>query len=157
MNISEFDRNVMPVPWSGCWLWTGAISRGYGSLRINNKTESAHRISYRENVGEIKDGLHVLHRCDVRSCVNPKHLFLGTNAENIADSVNKGRRIGITRNRPSGLTYRPMSNDGRIAHMKVKPLERDIVIERLRNGETQRNIAKDLSVSQATVSRILNA
>ena len=98
-----------PVTESGCWLWTGAsIGKGYGSINAGKHATSmlAHRAAYECFVGPIPDGIHVCHRCDVRYCVNPAHLFLGTNLDNIHDSMKKGRRKGITRKRPSGLTYR---------------------------------------------------
>lgn len=81
------------------------MKSGYGCLRIDKKTISAHRASYHLFCGPIPDGAHVLHRCDNRVCANPGHLFTGTNFENIRDSMEKGRRTGITRRRPSGLTY----------------------------------------------------
>lgn len=76
----------------GCWLWMGPKNKkGYGHIGINGKTVSAHRFSYSINVGAIPDGLHVLHTCDNRPCVNPKHLWVGTNLENVLDCIKKGR------------------------------------------------------------------
>lgn len=77
---------------NGCWEWQKRTDKnGYGVITVNDTTLRAHRVSYEEFVGEIADGLHVLHKCDNPTCINPEHLFLGTNAENMKDKVNKGR------------------------------------------------------------------
>ena len=76
-----------------CWIWNGAIrgNSGYGSFNVNGKIESSHRISYKLFKGVIPMGICVLHRCDNRLCVNPDHLFLGTQGDNMKDMFNKGR------------------------------------------------------------------
>lgn len=84
--------SCVPEPMSGCWLWLLTISQhGYGQMSYKGQPKRAHRISYGAFVGEIKDGLHVLHKCDNRSCINPQHLFLGTNKDNVMDCLKKGR------------------------------------------------------------------
>lgn len=78
----------------GCWEWQAACNDdGYGNIGINGRTRRAHRVAWHLTHGPIPQGLHVLHHCDNRKCVNPAHLFLGTNLDNIRDRQQKGRRL----------------------------------------------------------------
>ncbi len=76
----------------GCWLWTCMVNNyGYGLMQCFGRHALAHRLSWVIHYGPIPDGLFVCHRCDVRHCVNPTHLYLGTNTDNMRDMHAKGR------------------------------------------------------------------
>ncbi len=100
-----FERHVKPLSMDECWEWQGYINiNGYGQTRIGGrkgKAYQAHRLSWIVHFGGIPDGLHVCHKCDNPPCVNPNHLFLGTNLDNIKDRMKKGRSVaawkGISR------------------------------------------------------------
>src|SRR3990167_3103684 len=90
-------NDSIPIPESGCWIWMGAITKtGYGIIVnrfTNRKPKWTHRLSYETFCNPIPKGLHVLHRCDIPSCINPKHLFIGTPLDNQRDCIRKGRRV----------------------------------------------------------------
>jgi HNH endonuclease len=90
------ESKVEMVPEMGCWIWMGSLggNKGYGRARLHGRhgrKTRAHRISFELYKGQIPDGLLVLHRCDVPACVNPAHLFVGTQKVNMHDAKVKGR------------------------------------------------------------------
>ena len=86
------DRLSIPEPNSGCFLWFGALRcSGYGYVMLEGRGVGVHRLSYCLCHGEVPKDAHVLHRCDNRVCINPDHLTLGNNADNVADRVRRGR------------------------------------------------------------------
>lgn len=93
VTLSErLARNSRPEPATGCVVWTGSLRPdGYGQLRWDSAVRSAHRMAWQAVNGPIPAGLGVLHKCDQPSCINPAHLFLGTQADNMADKARKGR------------------------------------------------------------------
>jgi len=74
-----------------CWIWTASKSGGYGTFWFQKKVRKAHRVSWEIHKGSIPKDLRVLHQCDEPSCVNPSHLWLGTQEDNIHDMDRKGR------------------------------------------------------------------
>ncbi len=90
----KIQDNSVRVPESGCWIWIGSLNKyGYGRLTFGAKTNiGAHRASYELRHGKIPDGLFALHRCDIKCCVNPDHIFIGTQQENMSDKVAKNRQ-----------------------------------------------------------------
>jgi hypothetical protein len=84
---------------TGCWLWTkGRDSDGYGRIQIRGRAQKAHRVMYEMTKGPIPAGLLVLHACDTPACVNPEHLRLGTNQDNIDDRNTRNRQAKGDRN-----------------------------------------------------------
>lgn len=110
-NEAVFWGSLVRLPWSGCWVWMGAVSdRGYGVIALREdhtkkpKPTGAHRISYTLTKGAITPGAHVLHTCDTPACCNPEHLWLGTPADNAHDKVIKGRHSHGEKNAHAKLT-----------------------------------------------------
>lgn len=124
-----------------CWLWTASTdTHGYGQLRIDaTRKRLAHRFAWELANGSAL-GMCVCHRCDVRRCVNPSHLFLGSNAENVADRHAKGRSRA-----PSGA-----------ASGRAKLTDADVraVFDMLGRGVTQKQIAEGMGVSKSAISWI---
>ena len=88
----NFISNVLVGSVNECWEWLGAITtKGYGCYTFEGKTQLAHRISYFLHMKERPNDKVVMHTCDNPKCVNPVHLILGTQADNVADMINKGR------------------------------------------------------------------
>lgn len=103
----------------GCWYWTGALSnKGYARIAFNGKNSLASRLSFRLFNGDIPGKLFVMHTCDNPMCVNPNHLVLGTQDDNMKDMVKKGRfqkpkplcrrghRVTIRISKEKGIPYR---------------------------------------------------
>jgi hypothetical protein len=127
----RFEEKVCPEPNTGCHLWTAYVDRdGYGKFKLKGEQRSAHRVAYALYNGLIPEGMLVCHTCDVPSCVNPEHLFLGTHADNMKDRDEKGRQ--------------------------AKKLTEQQVWEIFHAAGTQRDIAKEHGVVQSLVSHIKN-
>lgn len=125
----------------GCWLWQGKTDKdGYGILMVECRKMRAHRFAYELENGPIQSGLHVCHRCDTPACVRPDHLFLGTNADNLADMRRKGRD-----NPPRGERHRK--------HILTEKLVAAIRLLGRKMG--YRRISHQLGVSRGAVRDVL--
>lgn len=131
----EFEARTTKIPWSGCWIWDGAIGKAHGyGVAWDGKYVRAHRLGYKLFVGDIPSGMHVLHRCDVRSCVNPSHLFLGTQLDNMRDMVSKGRINAAPLRNTRGALLSPAQV------VKIRSDNRDAQL-----------VAKEYGIARATV------
>lgn len=141
---------------SGCWLWKARkLPAGYGRFSIGHKDIYAHRMSWELANGFIPDGLCVLHSCDTPDCVRPKHLFLGTKAENNLDRDQKGRTASGDRH---GFRLHPESVPRGSKHANSKLTERKVkTIRRLYSkGEvSQTDLARLFGVGQGRISAVV--
>ena len=118
----------------GCHIWTSTVkSDGYGQFWLDGKPTKAHQASYRLFIGPIPAGRCVLHRCDVKTCVNPQHLYAGTHKQNTRDMFARGRAVGA----------RKVTDDQAVS-----------ILVDLAAGKSQQQTAIRHGVDQTTVSRI---
>lgn len=132
----RFEQKIMITP--GCWIWmAGKDADGYGHIWDGQRTAKAHRVSYELYVGAIPDGMQVCHKCDNPTCVNPEHLFVGTNADNMADRERKGRGVRLL-----GECH----GASKLTRIAVQAIRQD--------ARKQRDIASQHGVSQHTIWQI---
>lgn len=151
----------MPVTETGCYIWLGDTGRyhygfEYGRFKLNGKRILAHRAAYILAHGEIPDEMSICHHCDTPLCVNPAHLFAGTQRDNIADMHAKGRyvsRRGIPNKHPSIRRGMPI-NVGE-ENPRSKLTKQDVrFIKKFKDEFLQRELAEMFGVSEPTISDI---
>lgn len=146
-SLTERDRFWLRVqPSTGCWLWIGPrTSSGYGAVRLlNRKMGLAHRLAWEYAHGPIPDGQVVCHHCDNPPCCNPSHLFVGTQADNLRDMTEKGRRRS---NPPKG------GNAGRAV---LTPAQATDLLAGYVAGVSQKALAERFGVSKGTVYNVIH-
>jgi hypothetical protein len=137
----RIEKKVERIPEGGCWVWMGTTTvRGYGQLISNNRKHYAHRASYEAFIGEIPKGMHVCHACDNVYCVNPSHLFLGTQKQNLQDMAKKGRSTRGERNPMAKLSKEDVED--------IKYL--------FTAGNSDSEISKEFGVCRQTINNIRN-
>lgn len=141
----SLDRGGYVVDENGCHIWAGVVStNGYGVVSIKSLRFHAHRAAKVFEGGPIPDGLYVCHKCDVRNCINPDHLFLGTQSENMKDASRKGR---ITAFRHPGSMVR--GEEHKMARLT------DAAAEDIRTSSLEpRFLMAKYSVAYSTVYRV---
>lgn len=145
--LTRFWRKVDKSDENGCWLWRASSgASGYGQFCLGGTMVGAHRVSFEIHNGSIPDGLHVLHRCDVPTCVSPMHLFLGTHRENIADRHAKGRTSKAHRNQGESHGLAKLG-ESQVSEIRRLYAHGDL---------TQREIAEMFGVTQSLVSHVVN-
>lgn len=150
---------------SGCWLWMGAIDTpGYGRFKWKGRIDGAHRASWELTFGDIQDDLFVLHRCNVKRCVNPAHLYLGNASTNMRDAIRDGLMNYSNRKPPRQPLFRKPRRpydkpDQRGEANPNARLTADQVLqirERYeRGGISQQALADEYEVNQTNVSVIV--
>jgi len=140
--MTRLHRYFTPSSPTACWLWEGGMTRnGYGKVRVGSvrngtrRIAPAHRVMWEQCMGPVPEGLNVLHRCDVRHCVNPSHLEVGTQRKNIRDAVLRGRLHG-----PVEFPWETIQQ----------------VRTRSQAGLTQSALGQEFGMSQSHVSRLLH-
>jgi hypothetical protein len=146
------------IPISGCHLFIGgSVPFGYGVISFNGRQQYAHRVSWEVESGPVPKGMRVLHRCDVPACINPHHLFLGTDQDNITDKMGKGRWRGGP---PTGERNPMRAHKGLLAgakHGMAKLSASDVQAIRAEYaaGIKQTELAARYAVRQGHISKIV--
>lgn len=140
----RFMEKVYKNPRNGCWEWIGFKNKaGYGCIGYRDKTYLAHRISYEMYKNQNPEKMHVLHKCDNPPCVNPDHLWLGTDKDNRYDCINKKRNV-----KP------PIMKGEENPFSKLTNFQALDIRKKLKNGYTVKNIAKYYNVHRTCIERI---
>lgn len=153
--IDRLRRRYKIDPISECWLWTGARNReGYGVIQDGSRQKRAHRFSWELHRGAIPAGLLVCHSCDTPACVNPAHLFLGTDLDNAKDRDRKGRQARLSRADRQTLSER-FAGEGNPSH-RLSAYQAKTIKSLHREGHSQKHLACAFGVSQGCIADVVH-
>ena len=149
LDFQRFSQRYTLVE-NGCWIWRGAVDhRGYGVFHLLDRSDGAHRNSYRMHKGEIPKGMVVRHLCHNKLCVNPEHLAIGTYKENMQDSV----KAGVFRGKTRSLASRMAMSGEFCKRAKLKEVQ---VVQILKNpdGKSDKDLALEFNVGEPNIKCI---
>ena len=142
ITIRFWSKAILTANDDLCWIWQrGKDKFGYGRFKFGESTQYANRIAWQLTYGEIPSGLKVLHTCDNPSCINPKHLFLGTTLDNNRDRAIKGRNAWGEKNGNHKFTVE------QVRYIRQRYAQ---------GGISVRELGREVGMSKAQVSKIIN-
>jgi hypothetical protein len=139
MSRTQKEADLDP---NACWLYLGAVAEGYGRIKVDGKLRQVTHVMHELFHGPVPEGLQVCHTCDVRNCINPRHLWAGTRSDNMKDCVAKGRLTAM----------KPEWQD---QHAALNATHVETVKEMLNRGLSLRAVALNLNVNHKSVSNLI--
>lgn len=153
--MARIESKSHAIPWTGCWIWTASDFGGgrYGCISVGGAPHLAHRAAWvAYNGREIPVDMNVCHTCDIGLCVNPRHLFIGSQLENVRDMISKGRkRVGKSGRHTS---HAKGSKNG--SHKFSDELVTRLLNAHARGATTVASLARDTGISETHARRLIN-
>ncbi len=145
--LERFNKFVKKLK-NGCWEWQGNLHKdGYGFFTFGSRQELAHRVAFKLFIGKLPTKMMVCHSCDYPACVNPMHLWLGTQSDNMKDMVLKKRNGGFTKN--------PLRGE---KHSNAKFTKKDIenIRKKAKKGISNSSLATQFGTNYKYIWKIIN-
>jgi hypothetical protein len=132
---------------TGCWLWVGAVGgkNDYPSMHYKQRTHRATRVMFELTYGVVPDGLYVCHKCDTPKCINPEHLFLGTQKHNMIDASKKGRCV-VPKQAKGSAHRNSVFTDDQVMDVRQK----------FYDGATTASLAQEFGTAECTIKRVVS-